>query len=130
MNKFNLPLDINYIDLLNILQKISYLSFELFKLTKDKNSFKKRINSELSLWSTKQYIKSGLFVFDETLWEPIFPEKYEKIGRIYIQPFASIDQYCLEYDFRKTVFDGISIVNENGKYSIDIMNGCEFIKGE
>jgi len=130
LNKFNLPLDINYIDLLNILQKISYLSFELFKLTKDKNSFKKRINSELSLWSTKQYIKSGLFVFDETLWEPIFPEKYEKIGRIYIQPFASIDQYCLEYDFRKTVFDGISIVNENGKYSIDIMNGCEFIKGE
>ena len=130
LNKFNFPLNINYIDLLNILQKISYLSFELFNLYKNKDKFRERINKELSLWITRQYIRNGLFVFDETLWKPRFPEIYDKLGRVYIQPFASIDQYCLEYDFRKTVFDGVSIINENGQYLIDIMNGCKFIKGE
>lgn len=60
-------------------------------------------------------------VFDESIWPP-GTDRHGKVMRVLLAPEPAPTFYIFEFDFRKPIREGISIVDDKGAYSVDVLN--------
>jgi len=117
------PLKPHYLRLAYVMQLAVFHAYRYHDISgavEGKKRLVDYLRREFSAHSVKYEVQ-----FDESLWPPTEPGEtsaHMAIMRIKLAPFPTPQFWILELDFRKDMFNGVSLVNETGTHPFNVFD--------